>query len=135
MGAMVRLGIFRVHACQSTSLVLLSDQMALQRSVDIVANNVANSSTTGFKREGIEFETYDEQPTIRAARRFRYQQSHLSRHAARARLSRPAIRLILPFRAGYFRCRRRQGTQYTRNGALHTDNQGQISDLKRHARS
>src|ERR1700729_1353676 len=47
----------RERCMQSTNLVLLSNQMALLRSVDIIANNVANSSTTGFKREGISFNT------------------------------------------------------------------------------
>jgi flagellar basal-body rod protein FlgF len=42
---------------ESASLVLLSNQEALQRAIDIVANNVANASTTGFKREGIEFDS------------------------------------------------------------------------------
>jgi flagellar basal-body rod protein FlgF len=40
-----------------SNLVLLSSQMALAQSMDIVANNIANASTTGFKREGIAFET------------------------------------------------------------------------------
>src|SRR5580704_17821410 len=47
---------------ESPSLVLLSNQEALQRAMDIVANNVANSSTTGFKREGIEFGSLLSQP-------------------------------------------------------------------------
>ena len=42
---------------ESASLVLTSNQQALQRAIDIVANNVANASTTGFKREGIQFDT------------------------------------------------------------------------------
>jgi flagellar basal-body rod protein FlgF len=40
-----------------SNLVLLSGQMALAQAMDIVANNIANASTTGFKREGIAFET------------------------------------------------------------------------------
>jgi flagellar basal-body rod protein FlgF len=34
---------------------LLSRQAALRQQVDVLANNVANLSTTGFKREGLVF--------------------------------------------------------------------------------
>lgn len=39
-------------------LVSLSNQMALRRKLDIVANNIANVSTTGFKRESALFEEF-----------------------------------------------------------------------------
>jgi flagellar basal-body rod protein FlgF len=37
---------------------LLSKQVGLRRQVDLIANNVANLSTTGFKREGMAFATH-----------------------------------------------------------------------------
>src|ERR1700722_12283428 len=48
---------------QPSNLVLLSGQLALSQALDVVANNVANTSTTGFKREGIEFDTLLSRPT------------------------------------------------------------------------
>jgi flagellar basal-body rod protein FlgF len=39
-------------------LVSLSNQMALRRKLDIVSNNLANLSTTGFKRESALFEEF-----------------------------------------------------------------------------
>lgn len=39
------------------SLALLSGQAALRRQVDVVANNLANVSTTGFRREAVLFGT------------------------------------------------------------------------------
>lgn len=42
----------------TSNIVLLSGQMALSQAMDVVANNIANASTTGFKREGIAFEAY-----------------------------------------------------------------------------
>src|SRR5690606_20743961 len=39
-------------------LISLSRQMALQRQMDVVANNLANINTTGFKGEQILFEQY-----------------------------------------------------------------------------
>jgi flagellar basal-body rod protein FlgF len=42
----------------TTLYVGLSDQMALQRRIDIIANNLANMNTTGFKRETVLFQSY-----------------------------------------------------------------------------
>jgi flagellar basal-body rod protein FlgF len=39
-------------------LVSLSQQLAAYRSMDVIANNIANASTPGFKRETAKFEEY-----------------------------------------------------------------------------
>jgi flagellar basal-body rod protein FlgF len=110
----------------STSLVLLSDQMALQRSVDIIANNVANASTTGFKREGIEFNTLlsnlgKGKPTAFVMDRSTY------RDATAGTIASTGNPLDLAVQgAGYFQVQTSKGTQYTRDGAFRLDSQGQI---------
>ena len=43
---------------ENAQLIGLSRQIALQRQMDVVANNVANINTTGFKAEQILFEEY-----------------------------------------------------------------------------
>ncbi len=43
---------------QNTLLVGLSRQMALGREMDVVANNIANLETTGYKADGSMFEEY-----------------------------------------------------------------------------
>jgi len=43
---------------ENAQLIGLSRQMALQRQMDVVANNMANINTTGFKAETILFEDY-----------------------------------------------------------------------------
>ncbi|MDB5614593.1 MAG: flgF [Devosia sp.] len=43
---------------ENAQLISLSRQMALQRQMDVVANNMANLNTTGFKSEQILFEEY-----------------------------------------------------------------------------
>ena len=43
---------------ENAQLVALSRQQTLQRQLDIVANNVANASTTGFKARGAKFAEY-----------------------------------------------------------------------------
>ncbi len=45
-------------------LVGLSRQVALQRELDVIANNIANLNTTGFKGESVMFEQYLD-PTAR----------------------------------------------------------------------
>jgi flagellar basal-body rod protein FlgF len=45
----------------NTQLVNLSYQIAAYRSMDVIANNLANMSTPGFKRESTKFEEYLEQ--------------------------------------------------------------------------
>jgi flagellar basal-body rod protein FlgF len=43
---------------ENTLLVGLSKQVALRRELDVVANNVANLNTTGFKADGMVFREY-----------------------------------------------------------------------------
>ncbi|WP_092423917.1 flagellar basal-body rod protein FlgF [Devosia crocina] len=43
---------------ENAQLIGLSRQMALQRQMDMVANNIANINTTGFKAEQLLFEEY-----------------------------------------------------------------------------
>lgn len=43
---------------QNTLLIGLSRQVALSRELDVVANNIANLNTTGFKSDGSLFEEY-----------------------------------------------------------------------------
>ena len=43
---------------ENAQLVSLSRQIALQRQMDVVANNMANLNTTGFKAEDMLFEQY-----------------------------------------------------------------------------
>ncbi|WP_189424662.1 flagellar basal-body rod protein FlgF [Devosia pacifica] len=44
---------------ENAQLIGLSRQMALRRQMDVVANNMANLNTTGFKAEEILFASYD----------------------------------------------------------------------------
>ena len=43
---------------ENISYVGLSAQMALQRQMDITANNIANMNTSGFKAQGVLFLDY-----------------------------------------------------------------------------
>src|SRR6185295_3475377 len=50
---------------QNALLVGLSRQVALAREMDVIANNLANMNTTGFKADGAVFEEFVS-PTARA---------------------------------------------------------------------
>jgi flagellar basal body rod protein FlgG len=43
---------------ENSLLVGLSRQMAMQRELEVVANNIANLNTTGFKSDGSIFQEY-----------------------------------------------------------------------------
>ena len=52
-------------------LIGLSRQIALRRELDVVANNIANVNTTGFKADGAVFSEYlhDRPPARSSSRR------------------------------------------------------------------
>lgn len=114
----------------SPGLVLLSDQMALERSLDVVANNIANSNTTGFKREAMQFDTVlsnlgggtsSTQPISFVYDRATY------RDMKPGAISNTGNPLDLAIQGnGYFQVQTPQGKQYTRDGAFQIDSQGQI---------
>jgi flagellar basal-body rod protein FlgF len=43
---------------ENSLLVSLSQQLATYRAMDVIANNIANVSTPGFKRDSAKFEEY-----------------------------------------------------------------------------
>ena len=112
----------------TTDLILLSNQMALERSVDIIANNIANSSTTGFKREGILFDSYVKQAAGAQGGGTSYVYDRATyRDTSAGVISHTGNPLDLAIQGnGYFEIQTPQGVQYTRDGAFRADNQGQI---------
>lgn len=114
----------------SPSLVLLSDQTALERAMDIVANNVANASTSGFKREGIAFDTFISQPAPGKPINFVVDRATY-RDAAEGPIQPTDNPLDLAIQGpGYFEVQMADGsTRYTRAGAFQLDTQGRISTL------
>jgi flagellar basal-body rod protein FlgF len=118
----------RADAMQSTDLVLLSGQEALGHVMDIVANNVANSNTTGFKREGIEFDTLLEQPAPGQTLNFVVDRATY-RDAAVGPIEDTGNQLDLAIQgSGYFQVQMPDGsTGYTRNGSFQVNSEGQIT--------
>jgi flagellar basal-body rod protein FlgF len=76
----------------------LTRQSGLMREMGVVANNIANASTTGFRREGVVFSEYvtalDQDPSLSMA-----YASGRDVDLSQAGLARPGAALTLPSRA------------------------------------
>jgi flagellar basal-body rod protein FlgF len=116
---------------QPSNLILLSGQMALSQAMDVVANNVANASTTGFKREGIEFDALLSSPSPdKPALHF-----VVDRATYRDTSSGPITTTNNPLDiaihgSGYFQVQQPDGSMaYTRAGSFQLNPDGQIVTL------
>lgn len=111
---------------RTAGLVLLSNQMALQRTMDIIANNVANASTTSFKRQNVEFSSYLSQPAGGQSTNFVVDRAtYRDVSVGSIEPTNNALDLAIQGQ-GYFQVRAEDGTHYTRAGSFQLDNQGQI---------
>src|SRR5262245_23625288 len=118
---------------ENTSLVGLSRQIALQRELDVVANNVANLNTTGFKADNVVF--HEHLMPVARANQFRGSDRQLSFVQDRATwldLAQGPVQqtgnpldLAVSDNA-FFTVQTPRGERYTRNGALHINNAGQL---------
>ena len=94
--------------------------------MDVVANNMANASTTGFKREGIEFETYLTQPAPGQSINFVVDKSTY-RDTSTGAIKSTGNPLDLAIEGkGYFQVQTASGMRYSRGGSFQVDNQGQL---------
>ena len=111
---------------QGASLILTAYQDALSRSMDIVANNVANVNTSGFKRQELKFDTLLSRPTPRDSFAF-----GVDRGTFRDAGQGPSLVTGNPFDlaiqgGGYFQVQTDAGIRYTRAGAFQLNAQGQM---------
>lgn len=120
---------------ENAQLVSLSRQIALQRQMDVVANNVANLNTTGFKAESLLFEQYDmpvaadnEFPGSQAVA---YTQDWATIHdMANGALQQTGNPLDVGLSGpGFLSVSTAGGTRYTRAGALAINTAGTLVDL------
>ncbi|HEY7230726.1 MAG TPA: flagellar basal-body rod protein FlgF [Pseudolabrys sp.] len=114
-------------------LVGLSRQVALARELDVIANNLANLNTTGFKSDGAVFEEYIS-PTARAETFTGPDQlvSFVQDRATWVDLSQGALEhtgnaldVAIDGR-GYLAVQTPNGERYTRNGALQINSSGEL---------
>ena len=118
---------------QNALLVGLSRQVALERELDVVANNIANINTAGFKTDGAVFEEFIS-PTARADnflaadRRVSFVHDRATWiDLSQGPLERTGNTLDVAIDGrGFMVVQTPRGERYTRNGALQINNTGQL---------
>ncbi len=104
--------------------VLLSQQDVLQRQMDIVAQNIANVSTTGYKSNDVLFEDYIVKPTPKFTHHMVLDRATL-RNTTQGTFVKTGNPLDVAIAGqGYFSVNTPQGIQYTRQGSFQMDAQG-----------
>jgi flagellar basal-body rod protein FlgF len=114
-------------------LIGLSRQTALQRELDVVANNIANVNTTGFKADGAVFAEYLQSRTNSELfsapdRRMSFVQDSLSWHdMSQGTIQQTGGPLDVAIDGeGMMVVQTARGERYTRNGALQLNNAGEL---------
>jgi flagellar basal-body rod protein FlgF len=118
---------------ENSFLVGLSQQMATNRAMEVIANNLANLSTPAFKRESVQFEQYvvpvqateaETGDTVNVS--FVYDRG-VSRDLSEGRFEQTGSMLDMSIAgSGYFVVQTPQGERYTRNGHFKLDDQGRV---------
>jgi len=118
---------------ENTLLVGLSRQILLERQMDVVANNVANVNTTGYKSDRSLFQEYlasgaHEDNFVGSDRRVSYVQDRATFHdfsqGAAEETKNPLDVAIAG--TGFLVVQTPAGERYTRDGGLQINNQGQL---------
>ncbi|MBI4367543.1 MAG: flagellar basal-body rod protein FlgF [Deltaproteobacteria bacterium] len=118
---------------QNAFLVGLSRQVALGRELDVVANNIANLNTTGFKSDGAVFEEFIG-PTARASgvSRADSRVSFVRDRATWIDMSQGTIERtgnsmdVAIDGSGFLAVQTPRGERYTRNGAMQVNANGEM---------
>jgi flagellar basal-body rod protein FlgF len=118
---------------ENTLLVGLSRQIVLERQMDVVANNVANINTNGFKADRSLFEEYLRSPAHednfqRSDRRVSFVQDRASFHdfaAGNTEQTKNPLDVSIDG-GGFLVVQTPAGERYTRDGGLQINNLGQL---------
>ena len=116
----------------NTLLVSLSHQIAAYRSMDVIANNLANLSTPAFKREAVKFEEFVQQvqpsEDQTGARTVSFvKDTGVVRDLSEGRMETTRAPFDLAINGkGYFAVQTAAGERYTRNGHLALNADGEL---------
>lgn len=111
---------------QGAGLVLTSYQDSLQRAMDIIANNVANVNTTGYKRETAAFDTYLARPTTTDSFQFAVDSGTYRDGAQGATVMTGNPLDVAVQGRGYMSVQTENGIRYTRAGAFQMNSEGDL---------
>src|SRR6266567_9069425 len=120
-------------AMENTLLVGLSRQMVLERQMDVVANNVANVNTTGYKADRSLFQEFltsgaHEDNFSRSDRRVSFVQDRATFHdfaAGPSELTKNPLDVAIDGNA-FLVVQTPAGERYTRDGSLQINSQGHL---------
>ena len=108
------------------SSVALSAQLAVLHETDIIANNLANMSTTGFKGQHMAFAQFLSQTSDGTPIAY-VQEQGVSRDPSQGPINTTGSRLDVAIRGeGFFTIQTPLGDRYTRDGHFQLDTTGQI---------
>jgi flagellar basal-body rod protein FlgF len=118
---------------ENTLLIALSRQTVLRRELDIVANNIANINTSGFKADGAVFAEYLQRGAHDGmfavqGRRMSFVQDSMTWHdMSQGGIQQTGNPLDVAIEGdGFLVVQTPRGERYTRNGALQVNGQGQL---------
>jgi flagellar basal-body rod protein FlgF len=118
---------------ENALLIGLSRQAALERQINVIANNIANVNTSGFKADNTLFEEYLNTPAhednfVGGDRRVSFVQDRGTyRDMTQGAVERTSNPLDVAIDGGGFLAvQTAAGERYTRDGSLHIDNLGQL---------
>lgn len=115
----------------NTLYVGLSRQMVLKREMDIVANNIANADTSGFKFESLMTKEMPGAPafTLGGPRPIKFVAADgVARDFSQGGLRRTDAPLDLAIEGqGFFKVTTKNGDRYTRDGRFRTDDTGRVT--------
>ena len=106
------------------NLIMNSYMDSLTRAMDVVANNVANASTTGFKRQEVQFDTLITHPSVGEQTDFASERGTF-RDVTQGPMLTTGNPLDVAIQgAGYFMVQTKDGTRYSRGGSFQVDSSG-----------
>ncbi len=110
--------------------VVLSRQGVLARQMNVIATNLANTNTAGFKAESIIFSEFLERTSKSEAPLSMVRDVTYLRDTSEGTMAGTNNPLDLAISGeGFFVVEAPQGERYTRHGAFQLDNQGQLATL------
>ena len=113
---------------ESGLYVGLSGQLALQRRLDTIANNVANSTTAGFRAENVTFETVMSQTSRSSVAYSGTGEGTFSRHSGAIVQSNNPLDIAIHGDA-YLAINVGSGPVYTRDGRMRVSTQGDLENM------